>query len=161
LRNRGYRMTAELDIPESGGDGVLVSHGGHAGGYSLYLQDRRIHWTYNFLGAQLTTISSEEPLETGPCTVSVAFTPTGRFQGDLVIARNDVPIAKGHVGQTTPVTYGIIGFTVGYQRGTPVSPTYKAPFRLADGVLKKIVIEPDGKEYRDPPAEERAGVAMQ
>ena len=64
--------------------------------------------------------------------------------------------------QTTPVTYGIIGgFTVGYQRGTPVSPTYKPPFALADGVLKRVVIEPDGLEYRDPPAEERAGVAMQ
>jgi arylsulfatase len=160
LRNRGYRMTAELDIPESGGDGVLVTHGGHAGGYALYLQDRRIHWTYNFLGAQHTTISSE-PLEPGPCTVELTFTPTGRFQGDIAIARNDVPIAKGHIGQTTPVTYGIIGFTVGYQRGTSVSPTYQAPFRLPDGVLKKVVIEPDGKEYRDPPAEERAGVAMQ
>jgi hypothetical protein len=91
----------------------------------------------------------------------LTFTPTGRFQGDIAISRKEVPIAKGHIGQTTPVTYGIIGFTVGYQRGTPVSPTYKAPFRLPDGVLKKIVIEPDGLEHRDPPAEERAGVAMQ
>ena len=41
---------------------MIVTHGGHAGGYSLYLQDGRIHWTYNFLGAQITTISSDEPL---------------------------------------------------------------------------------------------------
>ncbi len=60
------------------------------------------------------------------------------------------------------MTYGIIGgFTVGYQRGTAVSPSYTPPFRLADGVLKRVVIEPDGLEYRDPPAEERADVAMQ
>jgi hypothetical protein len=92
----------------------------------------------------------------------VTFTPTGRFQGDIVIARDDVPLAKGHVAQTTPVTYGIIGgFTMGYQRGTAVSPSYTPPFRLADGVLKRVVIEPDGLEYRDPPAEERADVAMQ
>ena len=51
--------------------------------------------------------------------------------------------------------------TVGYQRGTPVSPTYKSPFAIPNGVLKRIVIEPDGKEYRDPPAEENAAVAMQ
>jgi hypothetical protein len=42
-----------------------------------------------------------------------------------------------------------------------VSPTYEPPFRLAAGVLKRVAIEPDGKEYRDPPAEERASVAMQ
>ena len=141
-------MTAEFDVPESGGDGVIVTQGGHAGGYALYLQDRRIHWTYNFLGTQITTVSSEEQLEPGPCTIGLTFTPTGRFQGDLSIMRDEVPIAKGHIAQTTPVTYGIIGFTVGYQRGTPVSPTYKAPFALADGVLKRVVIEPDGREYR-------------
>jgi arylsulfatase len=161
LRNRGYRMTAELDIPESGSDGVLCSMGGHAGGYSLYLQDGRIHWTYNFVGAHVTTISSDAPLPPGPCTLELTFTPTGRFQGDIVITRDGVEVAGGHIGQTTPVTYGIIGFTVGYQRGTSVSPSYEVPFRLPDGVLKKIVIEPDGKEYRDPPAEEQVEMSQQ
>jgi arylsulfatase len=162
LRNRGYRMTAALDVPAAGADGVIVTHGAHSGGYSLYLQDGRIHWTYNFLGAQITTISSDDALPPGPCTVTLAFTPTGRFQGDIVIARDDAPIAKGHIAQTTPVTYGIIGgFTVGYQRGTSVSPTYKPPFALPAGVLRGVVIEPDGLEHRDPPAEQRAGVAMQ
>ena len=56
------------------------------------------------------------------------------------------------------MTYGLVGFTVGYQRGTAVSPTYAPPFALPKGVLRKVVIEPDGLEYRDPPAEERAGV---
>jgi arylsulfatase len=162
LRNRGYRITADLDVPSSNADGVIVTHGAHSGGYSLYLQDGRIHWTYNFLGAQYTTISSEDPLPPGPCTITLSFTPTGRFEGDIVIARDDAPIAKGHIARTTPITYGIIGgFSVGYQRGSSVSPTYEPPFRLAAGVLKRVLVEPDGQEYRDPPAEERASVAMQ
>ena len=51
LRNRGFRITAELDLPDGGADGVIVTHGGAAGGYALYLQDGRLHWTYNWLGA--------------------------------------------------------------------------------------------------------------
>ncbi len=161
LRNRGFRITAELDLPDGVADGVIVSHGGGAGGYALFLQDRRLHWTYNWLGARLTTVSGEEPLPAGRVEVEVTFTPTGRFQGDVVLAREGVPIGKGHVPTTTPVTYGLVGFTVGYQRGTAVSPTYAPPFALPKGVLRKVVIEPDGLEFRDPPAEERAGVAMQ
>ena len=91
----------------------------------------------------------------------MTFTPTGRFQGDVVLLRDDVPIGKGHVPATTPVTYGIVGFTVGYQRGTPVSPTYEPPFAVDERVLRRVVVEPDGLEYRDPPAEEHAAVAMQ
>ncbi len=161
LRNRGFRITASLDIPDEGAAGVIVSHGGAAGGYALYLQDRRVHWTYNWLGASVTTVSSDEELPAGRCDVEVTFTPTGRFQGDVVLARDGAPIGKGHVAATTPVTYGLVGFTVGYQRGTAVAPTYEPPFRLGASVLQRVVVEPDGQEFRDPPAEERAGVAMQ
>jgi arylsulfatase len=161
LRNRGFRITADLDVPDAGAEGVIASHGGGAGGYALYLQAGRLHWTYNWLGAQVTTISSETDLPPGPCTVGVTFTPTGRFEGDVTLLCDDLPIGKGHVERTTPVTYGLVGFTVGYQRGTPVSPTYEPPFALDGSVLRRVVVEPDGQEYRDPPAEAQAAVAMQ
>ena len=141
---------------------MIVTHGGGAGGYALYLQDGRLHWTYNRLGAAITTISSDEELPAGPSQVELTFTPTGWFQGDVVLARDGASRSgKGHVPATTPVTYGLVGFTVGYQRGTPVAPTYEPPFALAKDVLRRLVVEPDGQEYRDPPTEERAALAMQ
>ena len=161
LRNRGFRITAELDLPADGADGVIVTHGGASGGYALYLQGGRLHWTYNWLGAELTTISSESDLPAGRSTVGMTFAPTGRFEGDVTLSCDDIPIGKGHVAATTPVTYGIVGFTVGYQRGTAVSPTYHPPFAIDHRVLRRVVVEPDGLEYRDPPAEEQAAVAMQ
>ena len=66
VRNRGFRIIADVDLPEHGADGVIASHGGGAGGYSMYLQDGRLHWTYNWLGAQITTISCEDTLPAGP-----------------------------------------------------------------------------------------------
>ena len=161
LRNRGFRIAADVDLPEGGAEGVVVSHGGAAGGYALYLQDRRLHWTYNLLGARVTTITSDAELPAGPCTVGVVFEPTGPFQGDVTLTCDDGPIGAGHVAATTPVTYGIVGFTVGYQRGTAVSPTYDPPFALDPSVLGRVVVEPAGREHRDPPAEERAAIAAQ
>ena len=78
-----------------------------------------------------------------------------------MLSRDDQVLAKGEIPATTPITYGLVGFTVGYQRGTAVSPTYEPPFAVARDVLQRVVVEPDGEEYRDPLAEERAGVAMQ
>ena len=161
LRNRSFRITAEVDLPEGGAEGVVVSHGGAAGGYALYLQDRRLHWTYNWLGARVTTVSSDAELPAGRCALGVAFEATGRFQGDVTLTCDGIVIGTGHVAATTPVTYGIVGFTVGYQRGTPVSRTYESPFALAPSVLRRVVVEPAGSEYRDPPAEERAALATQ
>ena len=78
-----------------------------------------------------------------------------------MIARDDVPIAKGHVGadDTGHVRDHRLHRRLPARHAGVAD--VQGTVRLADGVLKKIVIEPDGKEYRDPPAEERAGVAMQ
>jgi len=37
LLNRSYTITADVEIPQSGAEGVLVTDGGHFGGYALYL----------------------------------------------------------------------------------------------------------------------------
>jgi arylsulfatase len=140
---------------------VVITHGGAAGGYAMYVQDGTVHWTDNLLGARITTVSAGEPLPPGPCTVDVVFTPTGRFQGDVVISYDGREVGAGHLPMTTPVTYGIVGFTVGYQRGTPVSPTYAVPFAISPDVLRSVVVEPEGREHRDAPAEARAADAMQ
>ena len=40
MKNRSYTITAELDIPKGGAEGVIIAHGGHTGGWSLYVQKR-------------------------------------------------------------------------------------------------------------------------
>ena len=62
LRNRGFTVTATF---AARGDGVVLSHGGAAGGYSMYVQDGTVHWTDNLLGARITTVSAAEPLPDG------------------------------------------------------------------------------------------------
>ncbi len=100
-------------------------------------------------------------LPAGPVTVGVEFTPTGRFEGDVTLYHDDVAVGHGHVDRTTRVTYGVAGFSVGSQRGSAVTPAYTGRFAFTPGALGRVVIEPEGRSYRDPAGESAAGMAIQ
>ena len=162
LRNRAFRISAALTVPAEGPcEGVIVGHGGHSGGYALYLAGRRLHYVNNLLGMQYTTISSEVELPVGDVLVAVDFTPTGRFQGDVQLWFGDVPVGRGHLALTTPLTYGVDPFAVGYQRMTPIAHELHGRAEITPGVLHQVVIEPAGRAYRDPEGEARAAMAVQ
>ena len=78
LKNRSFVISADL-IPPSGASltGVIAAHGSHAGGYVMFIEDNRLHFTYNFVATQITTVSAEMTLPTEPVTVRVVFTRTG------------------------------------------------------------------------------------
>src|SRR6185503_8566623 len=137
-----------LSLPADGPcDGVLVGHGGHSGGYALYLQGRRLHYVNNFLGAELTTISASVELPAGDVVVRATFTPTGRFQGDVELFYGAVPVGRGHLERTTPLTYGVDPFAVGYQRMTPIAPCLTGDAALPTGILDHVVIDTVGEPF--------------
>ena len=162
LRNRPWSMAASITVLAHGAcDGVLVGHGGHSGGYALHLADRRLHYVNNLLGVDITTISAEVELPAGPVVVRATFTPTGRLEGDLELWYGDVPVGRGHIPRTTPVTYGVEPFSIGDQRMTPIAPGLEGRAALPAGVLDHVVIEAVGPPYRDPEGEQRAALAIQ
>jgi arylsulfatase len=163
LSNRAWRMLAELVMPESDGGGVIVCHGSHAGGYVAYVDDGRLHFGYNHLGSTLTTVSAEVRLPAGPVVARIEFTPTGAFAGDVELYYGDVPVGQGHIARTTLVTFGVRGFTVGYQNGTPVSPRCPGRSEFTPGALGNVVIETDERVRRGVPddSEDRQGLATQ
>jgi arylsulfatase A-like enzyme len=162
LRNRSWRLLAELHVPDDGGvEGVIATQGSNAGGWTAFIQDRRLHYVYNFLGAILTTVSAEVDLPAGEVTARIEFSATGAFQGDVDLFYGDVPVGQGHVGRTHLITFGMHGFTTGYQRGPAVSPAYEGRFEITPGALERVVIEAEGRPWRDPAREDRAAMSIQ
>jgi hypothetical protein len=49
ILNRSYTITAEVEVPQGGGDGMLATLGGRFGGYGLYLLKGKPVFTYNFV----------------------------------------------------------------------------------------------------------------
>jgi arylsulfatase len=162
LRNRRFQILAHLRVPAAGAcDGVIVAHGGHSGGYALYLSGRRLHYVNNLLGADVTTVSASVELPAGEVLARATFTPSGPFAGDLELWYGDVPVGSGHIPRTTPLTYGVDPFAVGYQRMTPIAPALKGTAAMPSGVLERVVIEVVGRTQRDPEREDRARLATQ
>jgi arylsulfatase len=162
LRNRAFEIAAELDVPETGDvEGVIVAHGAHSGGYALYLVGRRLHYAYNFLGAELTTVSANVDLPPGPIVARAVFTLVGAFTGDIQLFYDDVPVGQGRIPRMQPLTYGMHGFGVGYQPGGPIAPACHGKFAITPGVLRRVTVEIVGRRHRDAAGERRAGLAMQ
>jgi len=160
LRNRAWRMLAELRMAEGSG-GVIAAHGTSSGGYVMYVKDGRLSFVYNHLGTVLTTVTAEVPLPMGAVTARVEFTPTGPLAGDVDLHYGDVPVGQGHVPKTTRVTFGTVGFSVGYQRGSAIAPACQGRSDFTPGGLVQVVFETAGAPYREPDLEQRAAQAMQ
>ena len=166
--NRPHSITADVEIPEAGAEGVLLAQGTAAGGFTFYVKDRRLHYTHNWVGRELQHLASDVELTPGKHELRYEFEPTGepdpakghgtpgRFQlyvdgtlaGDL-----DVPY-------TTPFAFNPGALTCGADPGSAVTDDYKAPFRFT-GTLHTVTVDLSGELITDPEAELKLHMARQ
>jgi len=152
LKNRSFAIAAELTVPAADSgvstDGVLVAHGGHGGGYVAYLKGRRLHYTYNFIGTDITTVSASVELPEGPLVARIVATHRGQPGGavDIALYYDDVPVGEATVPRTTLLTYGTPGFACGWQPASPIDPALAGRFEISDRVLRRVVVEAQGRD---------------
>jgi len=51
MKNKSYSVTAEIEVPNSGAQGVIIAQGGNTNGWSLYAKDGKLKHCYNFLAS--------------------------------------------------------------------------------------------------------------
>ena len=71
--NKSYTITAEIDVPQDGGDGMVVTTGGRFGGYGLYLMKGKPVFLYNFLDWQRFRWAGDAALITGQAHTGLRF----------------------------------------------------------------------------------------
>jgi arylsulfatase len=124
VKNKSKTITAELDIPEGGANGVVLAQGGRFGGWSLYLKDGKPAYTYNLLGLSSTTISSPEALPKGKSKVVFEFAYDGGGLGKGGTGTLSVEgrkLAEGRIEQTQPMVFSADETAdVGVDDATPV-----------------------------------------
>jgi arylsulfatase len=74
---RSYKITAEVDVPEGGGDGMIVTMGGRFGGYGLYILKGKPVFDYNMLSLAQYRWASKDALTAGKHTIEYNFTYDG------------------------------------------------------------------------------------
>jgi len=76
-KSRSLIITAELEIPKGGANGVILSQAGQFGGWSLYVKDGKPKYHYNWLAREQYVIEGGEALPEGKVTLVYDFTYDG------------------------------------------------------------------------------------
>ena len=61
IKNKSHSVTAEIEVPASGAEGVIIAQGGNIGGWVLYAKGGKLKYCYNLLGIQHFFAESESP----------------------------------------------------------------------------------------------------
>jgi len=124
VKNKSKTITAELDIPEGGANGVVLAQGGRFGGWCLYLKDGKPAYTYNLLNLNHYTISSPEALPKGKSKVVFEFAYDGGGLGKGgtgTLSVDGRKLAEGRIDGTQPMAFSADETAdVGIDDATPV-----------------------------------------
>jgi arylsulfatase len=143
IKNRSYSISAEVEIPKAGAEGVLVAMGGVSAGWSLYVKEGKPAFTYNYFIGERPTIVGKDKLPTGSVTVRYEFLYDGGGIGKGGTSKlfvNDKLVAEGRMDKSVPYLFSADEtFDVGMDTGSAVA-DYKAPFSFT-GTITKVVID--------------------
>jgi len=163
-----YTLTAEVDIPQGGAEGILATQGGRFAGWGFYLLQGKPVFTWNLVDLERVRWEGKDALTPGKHTVVFDFKYDGL--GFATLAFNDMSglgrsgtgtlkvdgkvVASQKMERTIPVilqwdeTFDICSDT-----GTPVNDKdYQVPFAFT-GKLNKLTIKIDRPKLT--PADEK------
>jgi Sulfatase len=156
IKNKSFRIKADVEIPQGGADGVIVTQGGRFCGWGLLVLDGKPMFAYAFSNQDgflyplqnkyKTRIGAAEPLAPGKHVIVFDFAYDGGGMGKggsgtLIV--DGQKVGAGRIAFTQPIRFSLDeSFDVGEDTGTPVIDEYdaKMPFRFS-GTLNKVEID--------------------
>ena len=166
--NRPHSITADVEIPTGGAEGVLLCQGTGSGGYVFYVKDDKLKYAHNYVSRALNHVKSVESVPEGRHQLRFEFEPTGQpdlpkgkgtpGRGQLYIDGKLVGAAE--IPVTTPLVFNPGGLTCGSNPGSPVTPEYSSPFKFT-GKIYGVTVDVSGDLIKDHEAELRLVMARQ
>jgi arylsulfatase len=158
LLNTSYTVTADIEVPDGGAEGMMLTSGGRFAGYGFYLLKGKPVWLWNLIDLERLKWEGAEALAPGRHTIEFDFKYDGLGAGTLAfndfsgVGRPGVGTLKvdGKVVDTKsmPKTLPMIlqwdeSFDIGSDTLTGVNDAdYKPPFAFT-GKLNKLTIRLD------------------
>lgn len=145
IKNKSYSVTAEIVVPDGGGQGVIVAQGGAFGGWSLYLNGGIPTHCYNLLGLQRVKAVGDAPLKPGSHQIRMEFTYDGGGLGKggeaaLFVDGNSVGSARQEA--SIPMIFsGDETLDIGIDSGTSVSDDYSPETSKFDGTVNWVQLD--------------------
>ncbi|HYL28225.1 MAG TPA: sulfatase/phosphatase domain-containing protein, partial [Candidatus Nitrosotalea sp.] len=150
VKNKSHSVTAQLDIPtDKDANGAIISQGGIAAGWMLYVKDGILTYLYNFLGLAQFVVRAAQPLAAGTHQVRMEFAYDGgglAKGGTVSLFIDGKPVGTGRVDQTIPMVFSADETSdVGIKRGSPMTPEMPPEDSAFNGTVKVVVIETAGE----------------
>jgi hypothetical protein len=165
IKNKSFSVTAELEVPDGGANGVVIAQGGRFGGWAVYVKDGKARFVYNVLGIQEFATVADRPIPAGTHQVRMEFAYDGGGLGkggDVALFYDGEPVGTGRVETTQAMVFSADETTdIGHESGTTVSPDYTAQSSRFTGKIHWVQIDlgkDDSDHYID--LDERLRVAM-
>ncbi|OSI60259.1 arylsulfatase [Bradyrhizobium canariense] len=145
LLNRSYTITADVEIPQGGAEGVLMTDGGRFAGYGFYLLKGRPVFTWNLVGLERVKWQAKEALARGKHTLEFDWKvdSPGLGKGGTATLKVDGKVADSHpMPRSLPITLmWDETFNVGLDTGTSVDDQdYQVPFKFT-GKINKLTVK--------------------
>lgn len=97
LLNASYTVTAEVEMPEGGAEGMILTSGGRFGGYGFYLLEGKPVFLWNLADLERIKWEGAQALTPGKHTIAFDFKYDGLGLGTLAF-NNMSGIGRGGVG---------------------------------------------------------------
>jgi arylsulfatase len=128
IKNKSHSVTAQIDVPKSGAEGVIIAQGANIGGWSLYAKGGKLKYCYNLGGLNHFFVEAASPIPAGEHQVRMEFAYAGGGLGkggNVTLFVDGKQVGQGKVDATAAMIFSADdGCDVGEDTGAPVSPDY-------------------------------------
>ncbi|MCM8595632.1 MAG: arylsulfatase [Candidatus Accumulibacter sp.] len=158
ILNSSYTFTADIEVPQGGGDGMLITQGGRFAGYGFYLLKGKPVFTWNLVDLKRVKWVGQEALPPGRHVLEFAFkydglgmetlaygSPSGIGRGGTGVLKVDGKVvAEQKMERTIPlILQWDENLDVGSDTGTPVDDRdYQVPFQFT-GKINRVTLDID------------------
>ncbi|HEX2328789.1 MAG TPA: arylsulfatase [Candidatus Angelobacter sp.] len=165
-KNKSFSLTAEVEVPPAGAEGVIFAQGGAFAGLSLYAKNGRVKFAYNFFGLQTFTTEAERELPAGKHQVKMEFAYDGGGLGkggNVTLFYDGKKVGQGRIDRTVPMLFSADETAnVGRDPGTPVSKDYNRSNSVFTGKVNWVQIDLGGDDLNGLiSAEDRLELALE
>jgi len=142
VKNKSHSVTAEIEVPEAGGEGVIIAQGASTGGWSLYAKSGKLKYCYNLAGVNHYYVEAARALPAGEHQVRMEFAYAGGGLGkggQVTLYVGGEKVGEGAIPMTQAMVFSVDdGCDVGEDTGAPVSPDYGSRGNAFNGTVKGV-----------------------
>ncbi len=142
IKNKSHSITAEIEVPEEGAEGVIIAQGANIGGWSLYARDGKLKYCYNFGGFDHFFVEGRTRIPPGERQVRMEFAYAGGGLGKggkVTLYIDGKKVGEGEIPSTLAMVFSADdGCDVGKDTGAPVSPDYGPRGNAFNGRVKGV-----------------------